>query len=145
MSTVIFPGHAIPAPTSCGNRLCALALAIFSLATCAAAHAQEYPVRPVRLVVSSSPGSGVDAASAGSIAAHFPDVSRPTASQHLRVLRDAGLLHERRDGTRRLYRTRFEGFTEAQAFFEEFWNDRLTALKAATAAEQRRRDVGQVC
>lgn len=79
-------------------------------------------------------------ASAGSIAAHFPDVSRPTVSQHLRVLRDAGLLHERRDGTRRLYRTRFEGFADARAFFEEFWDDRLADLKAAAEAEQRSKD-----
>jgi len=82
-------------------------------------------------------------ASAGSIAAHFPDVSRPTVSQHLRVLRDAGLLHERRDGTRRFYRTRFEGFTEARSFFEEFWDDRLAALKAAAEAEQRSKDAGR--
>jgi DNA-binding transcriptional ArsR family regulator len=79
-------------------------------------------------------------ASAGSIAAHFPDVSRPTVSQHLRVLRDAGLLHERRDGTRRLYRARFDGFTEARAFFEEFWDERLAVLKAETEAEQRSKD-----
>ncbi|HEV7790354.1 MAG TPA: metalloregulator ArsR/SmtB family transcription factor [Pseudonocardia sp.] len=82
----------------------------------------------------------VGEASAGSIAAHFPDVSRPTVSQHLRVLRDAGLLHERREGTRRLYRTRFEGFTEARAFFEEFWDDRLAVLKVAAETEQRRKD-----
>jgi DNA-binding transcriptional ArsR family regulator len=79
-------------------------------------------------------------ATAGSIAAHFPDVSRPTVSQHLRVLRDAGLLYERRDGTRRLYRARFEGFAEARAFFEEFWGDRLAALKTAAEAEQRSKD-----
>jgi DNA-binding transcriptional ArsR family regulator len=78
--------------------------------------------------------------SAGTIAAHFPDVSRPTVSQHLRVLRDAGLLHERREGTRRLYRTRIEGFAEVRAFFEEFWDDRLQVLKAEAEAEQRRRD-----
>ncbi|WP_028925371.1 ArsR/SmtB family transcription factor [Pseudonocardia acaciae] len=77
---------------------------------------------------------------AGSIAAHFPDVSRPTVSQHLRVLRDAGLLHERRDGTRRLYRARPEGFAEARAFFEEFWDSRLSTLKVEAEREQRRRD-----
>ena len=49
---------------------------------------------------------------AGAIAAQFGDVSRPAISQHLRVLRDAGLLVERRDGTRRLYRTRPEGLGE---------------------------------
>jgi DNA-binding transcriptional ArsR family regulator len=77
---------------------------------------------------------------AGEIAARFPEVSRPTVSQHLRVLRDAGLLHERREGTRRLYRTRVEGLTEVRAFFEEFWDDRLAALKAEAEHEQRRRD-----
>jgi DNA-binding transcriptional ArsR family regulator len=76
--------------------------------------------------------------SAGSIAAHYSDVSRPTVSQHPRVLRDAGLPHERRDGTRRLYRTRFEGFTEARTFVEEFWDDRLAVLNVA--AEQRRKN-----
>jgi DNA-binding transcriptional ArsR family regulator len=66
---------------------------------------------------------------AGAIAARLPDVSRPTVSQHLRVLRDAGLLHERREGTRRLYRTRVEGFEEARAFFDQFWDGRLRNLK----------------
>lgn len=79
---------------------------------------------------------------AGSIAAHFSDVSRPTVSQHLRVLREAGLVHERRQGTRRLYRTRFEGFTEVRAFFEEFWDTRLHTLKLEAEREQRRRDGG---
>jgi DNA-binding transcriptional ArsR family regulator len=77
---------------------------------------------------------------AGSIAAHFPDVSRPSVSQHLRVLRDAGLLHERRQGTRRLYRARVEGLTEVRAFFEEFWDSRLQTLKVEAEREQRRQD-----
>ncbi|HEY1973413.1 MAG TPA: metalloregulator ArsR/SmtB family transcription factor [Pseudonocardia sp.] len=79
-------------------------------------------------------------ATAGAIAAHFPDVSRPSVSQHLRVLRAAGLLHERRDGTRRLYRARAEGLIEVREFFEQFWDDRLAALKVAAEAEQRRQD-----
>lgn len=80
---------------------------------------------------------------AGAIAARFPDVSRPTVSQHLRVLRDAGLLHERREGTRRLYRTRPEGLGEVRAFLEEFWDSRLQTLKAEAEQEQRRRDGGR--
>ncbi len=52
---------------------------------------------------------------AGEIAARFPAVSRPTVSQHLRVLREAGLLAERRVGTQRLYRTRPEGFRDVRA------------------------------
>lgn len=79
---------------------------------------------------------------AGAIAAHFPDVSRPAVSQHLRVLHDAGLVGERREGTRRLYRTRAEGFAEVRAFLEEFWDGRLQALKAEAETEQRRRDAG---
>jgi DNA-binding transcriptional ArsR family regulator len=77
---------------------------------------------------------------AGAIAARFPEVSRPTVSQHLRVLRDAGLVDERRDGTRRLYRARPEGFAEVRAFLAEFWDDRLHALKIEAEQEQRRRD-----
>src|SRR5436309_13717422 len=46
--------------------------------------------------------------SAGEIAAHF-DVTRPAVSQHLTVLQEAGLVNERRNGTRRLYRARPEG------------------------------------
>src|SRR5213083_1751946 len=52
-----------------------------------------------------------DELSAGEIAAHF-DVTRPAVSQHLRVLKDAHLLVERREGTRRLYRARPEGLAE---------------------------------
>ena len=48
----------------------------------------------------------------GDIAAHFPDVTGPAISQHLRVLREAGLVAERRSGTRRLYRARPQGLRE---------------------------------
>lgn len=77
---------------------------------------------------------------AGDIAARFPDVARPTVSQHLRVLRDAGLVHQRRDGTRRLYLARVEGLREVRAFVEEFWDSRLPVLKAEAEREQRERD-----
>src|SRR6266849_1263682 len=66
--------------------------------------------------------------SAGEIAAHF-DVSRPAISQHLNVLKEAGLVSERRNGTRRLYRARPEGLGELKAFLEEFWDERLESLK----------------
>src|SRR5216684_4416220 len=66
--------------------------------------------------------------SAGEIAAHF-EVSRPAISQHLNVLKEAGLVTERRNGTRRLYRARPEGLGELQAFLEEFWDERLESLK----------------
>lgn len=73
---------------------------------------------------------------AGEIAARFPQVSRPTISQHLGILRDAGLLVERRDGTRRFYRARPEGFAELRTFLEEFWDERLQALKAEVERDQ---------
>jgi DNA-binding transcriptional ArsR family regulator len=77
---------------------------------------------------------------AGAIAARFVDVSRPAISQHLRVLRDAGLLAERREGTRRLYRTRPEGLGELRSFLDEFWDARLEALRQEAEHEQRSRD-----
>src|SRR5688500_11833460 len=54
---------------------------------------------------------------AGQIASHF-DVSRPAVSQHLRILKDTGLVTERRQGTRRYYRARVEGLAELRAFLE---------------------------
>ena len=60
-----------------------------------------------------------DELSAGEIASHF-DVTRPAVSQHLNVLKEAGLVSERRNGTRRLYRARPEGLAELKDFLEEF-------------------------
>ena len=77
-----------------------------------------------------------DERSAGEIAAHF-DVSRPAISQHLTILRQAGLLTERRDGNRRLYRARPEALGEVRAYIEDFWTDHLTRLKAAAEEEAR--------
>jgi DNA-binding transcriptional ArsR family regulator len=69
-----------------------------------------------------------DELSAGQIARHF-DVTWPAISQHLTVLKGAGLLTERRAGTQRLYRARPEGLKELLAFLEGFWDERLEALK----------------
>ncbi|MDX6625874.1 MAG: hypothetical protein QOE56_863 [Solirubrobacterales bacterium] len=77
--------------------------------------------------------------SAGEIAAHF-DVSRPAVSQHLTVLRGAGLLNERRQGTSRLYRARPEGLAGLREFMDDFWTDRLERLKLAAELEQQRRN-----
>src|SRR5256884_28155 len=74
--------------------------------------------------------------SAGEIAAHF-DVSRPAVSQHLNVLKEAGLVSERRNGTRRLYRARPEGLGELRAFLDGFWDERLEALKREAEREER--------
>lgn len=76
---------------------------------------------------------------AGEIASHF-DISRPAISQHLAVLREAGLLSERREGTRRLYRARSEGFAGLRDFLNGFWTDRLERLKLAAELEQQRRN-----
>jgi DNA-binding transcriptional ArsR family regulator len=78
-----------------------------------------------------------DELAAGEIASHF-DVSRPAVSQHLTVLKDAGLLEERRDGTRRLYRARPEGLEGLKEFLDEFWGLGLARLKQAAESEQRR-------
>ncbi len=56
---------------------------------------------------------------AGRIADRF-DVSRPAISQHIRVLLEAGLLTERREGTRRIYRARPEGLSSLRAFIDSF-------------------------
>src|SRR5438270_7152635 len=66
--------------------------------------------------------------SAGEIAAEFA-VSWPAVSQHLRVLKEAGLISERREGTRRLYRARPEGLSEVRAFLDDFWEAGLERLK----------------
>jgi DNA-binding transcriptional ArsR family regulator len=76
--------------------------------------------------------------SAGEIAGHF-DLTRPAVSQHLAVLKEAGLVSERRNGTRRLYRARPEGLVELKAFLDEFWDERLEALKREAEREERKR------
>src|SRR6516165_5088841 len=75
--------------------------------------------------------------SAGAIASHFK-LTRPAVSQHLGLLRAAGLLNERREGSKRLYIVREEGFNELAEFIENFWRPRLRKLKlAAEYAEVR--------
>ena len=76
--------------------------------------------------------------SAGDIASHF-EVSRPAISQHLGVLKNAHLLLERREGTRRFYRARPDGLDELRGYLEHFWDHHLDQLKRA--AELRERSV----
>lgn len=66
---------------------------------------------------------------AGEIASAF-EISRPAVSRHLRVLREAGLVNERRDGRRRLYRTDPTPLGELSAWLDAYWSSRLAALKA---------------
>lgn len=80
-----------------------------------------------------------DELSAGDIAAHF-EVSRPAVSQHLTVLREAGLVGERREGARRLYRAQPEALAGLRDFLDRFWSERIERLKLAAELEQKRRD-----
>jgi DNA-binding transcriptional ArsR family regulator len=74
---------------------------------------------------------------AGEIAANF-DVTRSAISQHVGVLKQAGLLTERREGTKRLYRARPEGLDDLRGFLDEFWSDRLDVLRREAEREERR-------
>jgi len=75
-----------------------------------------------------------DELAAGQIAEAF-DVTRTAVSQHLTVLKNAGLLTERREGTRRLYRARAEGLAALREFLDDLWAGSLDAAQAITEAE----------
>jgi DNA-binding transcriptional ArsR family regulator len=74
---------------------------------------------------------------AGEIADHF-DITPQAVSQHLKVLKDAGLLHERREGTRRLYVIRPEAIEPLRAFLEDLWPTSLQRLKRAVESDKAR-------
>ncbi len=76
-----------------------------------------------------------DELAAGEIAAAF-DVTRTAVSQHLTVLKAAGLLAERRDGTRRLYRARAEGLDGLRQFLDEMWAASLDRARRLVEAER---------
>jgi len=80
-----------------------------------------------------------DELSSGEIAAQF-EVTKPAISQHLGVLKEAGLVTERREGTRRLYRARQEGLHDLRTFLEDFWDDGLDRLREVAEHDQRRAD-----
>lgn len=77
----------------------------------------------------------------GELAGRLP-VSRPAVSQHLRVLRDAGLVTDRADGTRRVYSVNPAALEELRRYVEGFWNKALRNFKKATeerkASDQRK-------
>ena len=73
---------------------------------------------------------------AGTVARRFK-MTRPAVSQHLSVLREAGLVDERRVGSRRLYVVRAEAFDEIVEFIERFWGPRLRRLKQVAEAAER--------
>lgn len=73
----------------------------------------------------------------GELAAELP-VSRPAVSQHLRVLKEAGLVTERKDGTRRIYRVEPKALADLRAYLDSFWEQALAGYKAAAESEGRK-------
>ena len=71
----------------------------------------------------------------GELAAELP-VSRPAVSQHLKVLKDVGLVLDRQEGTRRLYQVDTAGLAVLRTYLDQFWERSLAAFEA-TAREQR--------
>jgi DNA-binding transcriptional ArsR family regulator len=80
--------------------------------------------------------------SAGEITSRFA-VTQPAISQHLKVLKDAGLVQERREAQRRLYSVRPEGLADLQGFLAEVMPAGLQRLKQAAEAEQRKADASR--
>src|SRR6201993_68391 len=76
-----------------------------------------------------------DELAAGEIAAAF-DITRTAVSQHLTVLKAAGLLSERRDGTRRLYRARAEGLAGLREFLDDMWSGALDDARRIAEGER---------
>ena len=72
--------------------------------------------------------------SVGELAEGLP-VSRPAVSQHLRVLKAAGLVSDRKDGTRRVYRIEPEGVARVRDYFDGFWSEALDRFGAAARKE----------
>ena len=73
--------------------------------------------------------------SVGELAARMP-VSRPAVSQHLRVLKDAGLVLDTKDGTRRIYRVDPSGLAGIRAYFDSFWDEALARFAAEARKER---------
>jgi DNA-binding transcriptional ArsR family regulator len=73
--------------------------------------------------------------SVGDLAGHLP-VSRPAVSQHLRVLKDAGLVVDRKDGVRRIYSVSPDGLAGIRAYFDSFWDEALGRFAAEARKER---------
>ena len=73
--------------------------------------------------------------SVGELAGDLP-VSRPAVSQHLRVLKDAGLVVDRKEGARRIYSVAPAGLTEIRAYFDSFWDEALGRFAAEARKER---------
>ncbi|MDT3440726.1 MULTISPECIES: helix-turn-helix transcriptional regulator [unclassified Pseudofrankia] len=86
--------------------------------------------RDILRLVSATPRS------VGEIADHL-DITSQAVSRHLKVLREAGLVDERREGTRHLFLVRPDGFSAVQDFLDDFWTRHLGQLKAALESPRR--------
>lgn len=73
--------------------------------------------------------------------AEFLDMSQPAVSQHLAVLRDAGLVTVQPDGRRRLYRADLATLSELRSFFDGYWSDAVDRLAEAAERSVARRQV----
>ena len=76
--------------------------------------------------------------SVGELADEFP-VSRPAISQHLRILKDANLVIDEADGTRRVYEINPEGFESLREYLDQFWTRALHAFKKEVEAPRRKK------
>ena len=74
----------------------------------------------------------------GELARELP-VSRPAVSQHLRVLKEAGLVTEQRNGTRRIYGVDAANVAELRDYFDGFWSDALESFKRAVEQDEGRK------
>lgn len=75
----------------------------------------------------------------GQLAEGLP-VSRPAVSQHLKVLKEAGLVTDRAEGTRRVYQIDPQGLGQVRAWFDRFWDDALTAFAAEAERQENEGD-----
>jgi DNA-binding transcriptional ArsR family regulator len=73
----------------------------------------------------------------GELAAGLP-VTRPAVSQHLKVLKDAGLVTDRKVGTRRLYQVDPQALADLRAYFDAFWDQALAGFRDAAEREEER-------
>jgi DNA-binding transcriptional ArsR family regulator len=70
-------------------------------------------------------------------------VSRPAVSQHLRVLKEAGLVRDRKEGTRHYYSVDGDALAELREYFESFWEDALAAFKEEVEKGERNEPAGE--
>jgi DNA-binding transcriptional ArsR family regulator len=76
-------------------------------------------------------------ASVGALAATM-SISRPSVSQHLKVLKDAGLVKDEAQGTRRIYRVDPRGLASLRAWLDQFWDEALDAFAVEAARAQKK-------